>query len=551
MVWTIFGGLIEGAMDSEVLIVGAGPTGLTLAIDLGRRGIKCIVVEQKERPAFLPKMERVNARTMEIYRRMGLSQQIRAAGLCSDWPMDVYIVLALNKTPLLHLSYPSVAEAQARTRATNNGSLPLEPYQLISQYTLEPLLKSVAETFPSVTVRFGCEFVSLEQDGAGVTAHVRNGDGSAQSIRTTYLVGCDGGASPVRRELRIELAGEGNLLELRQALYHCDELVDRLSIGNGPGRGRHYHVADNKATFLIMQDSTRHWTLHSVVDTDDEMDAAFQRIIGLPIKYERLSCAPWRQNLLLAERYGKDRVFLAGDAVHLVIPTGGLGMNSGVGDAIDLSWKLAATLRGWGGPNLLKSYEIERRQIGDRNVGASRYATIGRRKWRSMWRPNIRDDTLAGEETRRNLSAVADIEQRKSNEMIGAELGYRYVDSPIICNVPGGPEHLFRDYQPTTWPGARLPHVWLDDGTPMQDHLADRYTVLKLGRTQADTSALEKAIRSYGAPVSALDAADSAARDIYGYDLILLRPDMHVVWRGQDAPADPEKVAAIATGHLS
>jgi 2-polyprenyl-6-methoxyphenol hydroxylase-like FAD-dependent oxidoreductase len=551
MVWTIFGGLIEGAMDSEVLIVGAGPTGLTLAIDLGRRGIKCIVVEQKERPAFLPKMERVNARTMEIYRRMGLSQQIRAAGLCSDWPMDVYIVLALNKTPLLHLSYPSVAEAQARTRATNNGSLPLEPYQLISQYTLEPLLKSVAETFPSVTVRFGCEFVSLEQDGAGVTAHVRNGDGSAQSIRTTYLVGCDGGASPVRRELGIELAGEGNLLELRQALYHCDELVDRLSIGNGPGRGRHYHVADNKATFLIMQDSTRHWTLHSVVDTDDEMDAAFQRIIGLPIKYERLSCAPWRQNLLLAERYGKDRVFLAGDAVHLVIPTGGLGMNSGVGDAIDLSWKLAATLRGWGGPNLLKSYEIERRQIGDRNVGASRYATIGRRKWRSMWRPNIRDDTLAGEETRRNLSAVADIEQRKSNEMIGAELGYRYVDSPIICNVPGGPEHLFRDYQPTTWPGARLPHVWLDDGTPMQDHLADRYTVLKLGRTQADTSALEKAIRSYGAPVSALDAADSAARDIYGYDLILLRPDMHVVWRGQDAPADPEKVAAIATGHLS
>src|SRR5208282_4492757 len=152
---------------------------------------------------------------------------------------------------------------------------------------------------------------------------------------------------------------------------------------------------------------------------------------------------------LLAERYGKDRVFLAGDAVHLVIPTGGLGMNSGVGDAIDLSWKLAATLRGWGGPNLLKSYEIERRQIGDRNVGASRYANLGRRKWRAMWKPDILDETPAGRQTRSALAAVADIEQRKSNEMIGAELGYRYVNSPAICDIPGGPEHLFRTYEPT------------------------------------------------------------------------------------------------------
>jgi hypothetical protein len=206
-------------------------------------------------------------------------------------------------------------------------------------------------------------------------------------------------------------------------------------------------------------------------------------------------------------------------------------------------------LNGCGGPNLLKSYEIERRQIGERNVGASRYATIGRRKWRSMWRPNIRDDTPEGEATRRNLSAVADVEQRKSNEMIGAELGYRYVDSPIICNVPGGPEHLFRDYQPTTWPGARLPHLWLDDGTPMQDHVPDGYSILKLGRSRADTGELERAIRFHGAQVSVLNVPDAVARDIYGYDLILLRPDLHVVWRGQGPPADAAKVAAIATGH--
>jgi len=536
-------------MDSKVLIVGAGPTGLTLAIDLGHRGVKCILIEQKGRPAFLPKMERVNARSMEIYRRMGLAKQIRAAGLRADCPMDVYIILALNEAPLLHLSYPSVAQAQALARKTNDGTLPLEPYQLISQYTLEPLLKRIAESIPAIDVRFGCEFLSLQQDGGGVTARVRNSDGSAQDVRTAYLVGCDGGASVVRKQLGIELAGEGNLLELRQALYRCNELFDRLPIGNGPGKGRHYHVADDKATFLIMQDSTKHWTLHSVVATDEEMDAAFERTIGVPVKYEQLSCAPWRQNLLLAERYGIGRVFLAGDAVHLVIPTGGLGMNSGVGDAIDLSWKLAATLRGWGGPQLLNSYDTERRQIGERNVGASRYATLGRRKWRAMWRRDIHDATPAGAETRRKLSAVADVEQRKSNEMIGAELGYRYVDSPIVCNVPGGPEHLLREYQPTTWPGARLPHVWLDDGTPLQDRVPDGYTILRLGGTAADVRDLERAIRARRAPVTVLDIPDAAARDICGYDVILLRPDMHVVWRGQEAPADPATIAAIATGH--
>src|SRR5580704_8067624 len=398
-------------MDSEVLIVGAGPTGLTLAIDLGRRGVRCILIEQKPRPAFLPKMERINARTMEIYRRMGLAQRIRAAGLRADCPMDVYIVLALDEPALLHLPYPSVAQAQAETRGTNDGSLPLEPYQLMSQYTLEPLLKDIAETIPAVTVRFGCEFLSLQQDGDGVTARMRTIDGRDESLRAAYLVGCDGGTSPVRKALGIELAGEGNLLGLRQALYHCEELFERLPLGNGPGKGRHYHVADDKATQLIMQDSTKHWTLHSMLETEAEMDRQFENTVGVALPYQRLSCDPWRQNLLLADRYGKGRVFLAGDAVHLVIPTGGLGMNSGIGDAVDLSWKLAATLAGWGGPALLQSYEIERRQVGERNVGASRYATIGYRKWRSQWRPEIADDTATGHAVRDRLAEVAAVEQ--------------------------------------------------------------------------------------------------------------------------------------------
>ena len=272
----------------------------------------------------------------------------------------------------------------------------------------------------------------------------------------------------VRKQLGIALQGEGNILQLRQALYRCDDLFERIPIG----KGRHYHVADDRATQLIVQDSTRHFTLHSIVENDSDMAAMFERTVGMPVDYDMLYVGEWKQNLLLADRYGEGRVFLAGDAVHLVIPTGGLGMNSGVGDAIDLSWKLAAVLQGWGGPGLLPSYEIERRQVGERNVAASRYATLGRRKWRAAYRPDIRDDTPEGAATRANLARVADVEQRKSNEMIGAELGYRYVGSPLIAAEPGeGPAHDFREYVPTTWPGARLPHVWLSDGSAMQDRI--------------------------------------------------------------------------------
>jgi 2-polyprenyl-6-methoxyphenol hydroxylase-like FAD-dependent oxidoreductase len=535
--------------NTDVLIVGAGPVGLTLAFDLGRRGVRCTVIEKKAAPEFLPKMERCNARTMEIFRRIGLAEAIRAAGLGRDVPMDVYIALAMNEPPLLRLPYPSVADAEAQIAACHDGSMPREPYQLVSQYTLEPLLKSAVERLSSATVRYGCEFLSLSQDAEIVTATARAPDGRMVEIRARYLVGCDGGASGVRKQLGIQLRGEGNLLRLHQALYYAPALYDTIPIGDGPGRGRHYHIADAQSTFLIMQDSTKHWTLHAVVDKAEDMAAQFERIMGIRVQYELLYVGEWKHNLLLADRYGAGRVFLAGDAVHLVIPTGGLGMNTGVGDAIDLSWKLDATLRGWGGPNLLPSYELERRQVGDRNVGASRYASLGRRKWRSQYRPDIRDATPDGQATRENLARVANVEQRKTNEMIGAELGYRYVGSPVIWDEPGGPEHLFRQYVPTTWPGARLPHVWRHEGCSVHDAIGDGYTLLRLGRSNADTTGVERAMQALHAPVDVLTIDEGAARDVYGYDLILVRPDLHVVWRGNSPPGDPAQLAAVATGH--
>ena len=349
----------------------------------------------------------------------------------------------------------------------------------------------------------------------------------------------------MRKQLGIRLQGEANIMQFRQALFRCDDLYERIPIG----KGRHYHVADAHATFLIVQDSTRHFSLHATVDNDHEMTLLFQRTVAVPIKFEMLYVGQWKQNLLLANRYGDGRVFLAGDAVHLVIPTGGLGMNTGVGDAVDLSWKLAATLRGWGGPNLLGSYELERRQVAERNVAASRFAALGRRKWRAAYRPNIRDDTPEGAETRANLARIADVEQRKSNEMIGAELGYRYAGSPIMCEEQGeAPEHNVMQYVPTTWPGARLPHIWLKDGTALQDRIGYGYTLLRLGGTQAEYSALRQAFADLGTPFAILDLDEDRPREIYGRDLLLLRPDLHIVWRGDRLPEQPEKLAALATG---
>src|SRR5260370_14453455 len=184
------------------------------------------------------------------------------------------------------------------------------------------------------------------------------------------MVGCDGGGSLVRRQRGIKVSGGANSQQLRSALYYCEELYERIPIG----KGRHYHVVDPEGSFLIVQDSTRHFTLHSVVETDAEMARMFERVVAMPVKYDMLYVGQWKMNLLLADRYGEGRVFLAGDAGHLLIPTGGLGMNTGVGDAIDLSWKLAATLAGGGGPNPLPAYEVAPRPVGAPNVAAARLA---------------------------------------------------------------------------------------------------------------------------------------------------------------------------------
>ena len=533
--------------DTQVLIVGAGPVGLTLALDLGRRGVRCTLIERNKTSIQLPKMERCNARTMEIYRRLGIAEKIRDAGLPRSAPMDVFLALSMSDAkPLAHLRCPSVAEAKAEIAAHNDGGV-LEPYQLISQYTLEPLLRSIVEAIPNVHVRFDCELISFTQDADSVKAIIREDGTTEKTVRASYLVGCDGGSSTVRKQLGISLHGEGNIRKLRQALFRCDDLYERIPMG----KGRHYHIAEGPLfPFIILQDSMRHWTLHAAASTDAEMVEIFKKSLGIPVEFEMLSVNEWTQHLLCAERYGDGRVWIAGDAAHLVIPTGGLGMNTGVGDAIDLSWKLAAALEGWGGPQLLASYGAERRPIGLRNVKASRAAMTGRLGWRAAYDPSVRENTPDGAAIRSRMVALFDVEQRKVTEILGIEAGYRYVDSPIVWPEPGhGPDPENPRYVPTTWPGARLPHVWLNDGAALHDRLGPNFTLLKLCGTRADTSHLEQAFLKLGAPLDVMKIEEETPRQLFQFEMLLVRPDLHVVWRGNELPKDAATIALLATGH--
>lgn len=532
--------------DFDVVVVGAGPVGLTLAIDLGRRGARTLLLEKDPSTKQYPKMDRSNARTMEFYRRLGIADRVRALGYPANASMDVFIVTRLCDPPLAHLHYPSVSEHRARIAACKNASEPLEPYQLVSQNDLEPLLKEVAESTPNVTVRFACELTDFIQDGNGVNISVKSLDDTRQTIRSGYLVGCDGGKSTVRKTLGIKLEGQGNIRATRQICFRSERFYENIPIG----KGRHYYVADKEGSAFVIQGTRKEITLNTALPEGADLEQEVRNRAGFDFDFKLLNVSDWKLHLLVAERFREGRVFLAGDAVHLVIPTGGLGMNTGVGDAFDLSWKLAGTIAGWGGPGLLDSYEQERRKVALRNTKASGWAAAGMGMWRKLYRPEVMDDTPEGAELRAEIGRTAELHHRRVHEMIGVELGYSYAGSDLIAFEPENiSDWDTTKYSPHTRPGVRVPHVWLKDGQAMQDTLGENYTLLDLTGT-CDTAAFEMAFDRIGAPLEVVRLDEAHIRDVYGCSLLLLRPDLHIFWRGEALSPSADQIALAATGHF-
>lgn len=552
--------------ETPVLIAGGGPVGLMLALELEHRGVDTILVERNTHTTRHPKMDVTNGRSMEHFRRLGIVDEVRSHGVPSDHPMSVVWATRAGEWELARFEYPSVDWGRDIIRYVNDGSLPLEPDLRISQVVLEPVLKGILERRAKhVQVRFGWGLESFEQDDDGVTAVIRSSEsGETETIRCQYLAGCDGAGSVTREGLGIAL-GDLSVRDVMRATGGVFKaLVGALKgmiRGQRPPDGRIYmihftskdraffqrfgtcwHIQSPVGGTLISQNDLDTWTIHvplsGDVDTDSIDPKAFLfEQLGAEIDCEIVVANPWRPRLSLAESYGKGRVWLAGDSAHQVIPTGGYGMNTGVGDAVDLGWKLAAVLEGWGGPELLPSYEVERHHVGLRNRQASARHMAVRMRIADAYTPLVHEDSPPGEQARREFGARIQELGNLENEALGIEIGYRYDDSPIVWREAGDPPpYEMERYVPSTWPGARLPSLLLEDGTAVLDRLGTGFTLLRLA--DVDVAELENAAAKRGVPLEVVDIRDARARALYHRDLVLVRPDQHVAWRGDTTPSD-------------
>lgn len=523
-------------IDVPVLVAGGGPVGLALAADLNWRGIKTMVVEASSETTSYPKMDVTNCRTMEHFRRLGLAESIRAVAVDDNTRMDCLWTTDMAGWVLATKSNPSAAEYRQQILANNDGTQPLEPSMRMPQYDLEPFLKRHLEQTQNVDVRFGWTVKDVAQDDAGVTTTIANTrSGEEETVRSEFLAGCDGGNSVVRKSLGIRYEGMPSIAPLYMIHFHSTDykVLQRF------GQAWHYSLL-NTNSMLIAQDDKLSWTLHTLLppSTDgsepDPMEV-LEHCLGLKIDCEIKMAERWSPHLLVARSYGSGRVWLAGDSAHQYIPTGGYGMNTGIADAMDVSWKFAAMLEGWGGENLLATITEERRSAGlhsRRGAGAQWGERLGALMHYS---PDLLRDDDVGAAARQDYAGILDPMVADERGNSGIALGYHYANSSIVRfeGETPPPEDVW-DYKPSTYPGCRAPHVFLEAGEALFDQLGEGFTLLKL--TDIDCSAFEEAADRAGMPLKIVDVRDENVRRIYGRELFLIRPDQHIAWRADIVP---------------
>src|SRR5712671_1946483 len=474
---------------TPVLIVGGGSVGLALACELGWRGIACTLIEQGDGTIVTPKMNEVNIRTMEFCRRWGIAEAVHTCPFPPDYPLDVAFVTTLSGYELGRVPRPP------RISEASGPHSPMR-LQVCSQMWFDPILQNFARTFPHVSLRYRTRLETFEQSESGVRAEIIDlENGRRERIDAQYLVGCDGANSVVRRSLGIGLNGEtlGHPVHLH---FRAPNLLE--TCGRKP------------ATFFFTFDRHGVWSSVRIIDPLNAMwrltvidagpgltpetihrKAYLRRALGLSIEVEWLGTSIWTRRSAGADHYSNGRIFLAGDAVHQLSPTGGLGMNTGIADAVDLGWKLAATLSGWGGDGLLSSYDAERRPIGTRSVNmAAEFHSEGEKHGGGT--AMIEEDSPAGAQVREHVGEALVRGVGRMFRTTGLQIGYRYEDSPI-CVPDGTPAYPDdpEDFVPSARPGSRAPHVWLGEGCSTLDHYGRGFVLIRLGTNAPDVSALK------------------------------------------------------------
>ena len=541
---------------TDVLIIGGGPAGLVTAIDLGRRGVPCIVLEEDAGPPTFPKANSTTSRTMEHYRRLGVVNDIRPLGLPSDYPPSISYHTRLCGDEIARLRWPSRDEALA-TRQKPDPRWPTpEPMHRAQQMLIEPVLARHAAAYPSVDIRFGWRMTRITESEEKVEVEaVDIATGRSQSFVSHYAVGCDGPRSAVREAIGTRLEGIGS--EDREFLggrmlatyIRAPEFYRALPLERSwmywiLNRERHgvLTAIDGEGLF-VFHTQLRPGVTGSVAFADE----SFRKVLGGEIPFEILGAVEWTAGFtLVGSRFSSGRIFLAGDAAHLFTPTSGLGYNTSVDDASNLAWKLAAMRHGWGGPRLLASYEAERKPIAIRNTQFARQIA---EFFRKLGLPeHLEDDTPEGERDRLDFGARLQAFASEEFDTPGIHFGVFYGQSSLIVAEPGPPPpddaHW---YEPHARPGARAPHFWLAPDRALYDEFGMDFTLVRFDPA-LNVDALVREAQRLGAPLKVIDVDHPEARQVYAADLALVRPDQHIAWRGARLPEDVGALMRIVTG---
>lgn len=542
---------------ASVVIVGAGPVGLSLAMDLRWRGLDVVIIESRhagEPPNV--KCNHVAARTMEIFRRLGAVRAVRDAGLPPDYPNDVAYRTSFLGRELSRIRIPARAQRYTSKDGPDTWWPTPEPPHRINQIYLEPVLFEHAVR-AGVTVINRTEYQSFEQDAGGVRVTARDLDsGASLRLACRYLIGCDGGRSQVRRDIGARLEGDPVVQRVQSTFIRAPELLPRLLAQGGTPAWGSFALNPRRTGNCYAIDGRETWLIHAYMGDDEtdfdaiDRDRGIRDILGVgpEFRYEIISREDWIGRRLLADTFREGRVFLCGDAAHLWVPFAGYGMNAGIADAMNLSWLLSAHLKGWAPEAILDAYVAERRPITEQ---VSRFAmnhAIEVAGQRRTVPPEIEVPGPEGDAVRTAVGRRAYDLNVQQYCCAGLNFGYYYDASPIIAyDGATPPPYTMADYTPSTAPGARLPHLRLADGRSLYDALGPDYTLLRFDAA-VDVAAMARAAEAQGLPLAMLDVASPEARALYPQKLVLARPDQHVAWRGDAPPPDPAALIARVRG---
>ncbi|TVY93181.1 FAD-dependent monooxygenase [Lachnellula willkommii] len=539
--------------DVPVLVCGAGPVGLITALKLAHHGIRCMLIERNFETTKWPKMDITNVRSMELLRTLNLTEELKEIGMITSVPpnysLDVIFSTGLGNggEKIATWDLPSPDAWRERIRTQNDGSMPRESYLRCSQVLFEAWLKPICQKNPLIQTHFGYKFEELKEEDDFVISTLTDLESSKKIlVKSKYVVACDGAGSRVRKSTGLKITG--GPVPISQYLVHFKSRdLTRLQ-----SQGQFWHIFFTGGGAIISQDEDEIWTVHLPLPLEEDTDKidpyeVVYKLLGsntgrFPIKIDEILVkSVWRPNLVVADEYRtkKGRVFLCGDSAHQNIPTGGYGMNMGVGDSYDIGWKLAAVLRGFGGEHLLDSYEYERRPVALRNVERSgQHQSVHWEYCNWVQQEGSKTVLSQGQDGKELKNKIKDwVEKRDGeNKDHGIEMGYRHTGSPIVLVNPGErePEWNVRDYVPSTWPGNRAPHVFLNDGkTSIFDLYGPDYTIVDFTASGTGSAAFFEASERLRIPVKVVHLpTEDHVCEVWGRKLVLIRPDGFVAWRG-------------------